>query len=168
MPAMPPTDETVRLIWEGVIDADRMCRYYGYLTVRLSRLGELLAIGTVSFSLGAVLTVLNRLPDWVSLVAIAAAAIAGVVTAVGRYPQKAAHSGEVYRALGPLATEWAELWSNIYDRDDGDLRSAWSDLSRRQRAIVERVPLELPLWERLALRSEREADEYWTKRYASA
>ena len=36
---MPPTDETVRLIWEGVIGADRMCRYYGYLTVRLIRRG---------------------------------------------------------------------------------------------------------------------------------
>lgn len=165
---MQPTDETVRLIWEGVIGADRMCRYYGYLTVRLSRLGELLAVGTVSFSLAAVLTVLNGLPEWVSLAAIAVAAITGVVMAVGRYPQKAARSGEVYRALGPLATEWEALWSTVYDRDDADLHSAWSDLSRRQRAVLERVPVELPVWNGLALRSECEADEYWTKRYASA
>ena len=94
MPAIPPTHETVRLIWEGVIGADRMCRYYGHLTSHLSRLGELLAIGTVSFSAAAVLTVLNRLPEWVSLVAVAVAAIAGVVMAVGRYSQKAARSGE--------------------------------------------------------------------------
>ena len=125
MVASPATDETVRLIWEGVIGADRMCRYYGYLTNRLSRLGELLTIGTVSFSLGAVLTILNRLPEWVALVAIAVAVAAGVVMAVGRYPQKAARSGEVYRALGALATEWEELWSGVYERDDADLRTAW-------------------------------------------
>ena len=135
-----------------------MCRYYGYLTVRLSRLDELLAIGTVSFSLGAVLTVLNKLPEWVSLVAIAVAAIAGVGMAVGQYPQKAARSGEVYRTLGPLATEWEALWSTVYDPDDADLHSPWSDLSWRQRAVLERVPVELPVWNRLPLRSEREAD----------
>ena len=59
---MPPTDDTVRMIWEGVLGADRMCRYYGYLADRLNRLSDLLAIGTVSFSAGAVLTVLNQLP----------------------------------------------------------------------------------------------------------
>lgn len=165
---MQPTDDSVRMIWEGVLGADRMCRYYGYLADRLSRLGGLLAIGTVSFSAGAVLTVLNQLPDWVSLVSIAAAAVAGVVMAVGRYPQKAARSGEVYRALGPLATEWEELWSSVYERDETELRTACGRLSRQQRAVLERVPGELPVWKGLARRSEREADEYWTSRYASA
>ena len=147
---MQPTADTVRLIWEGVIGADRMCRYYGYLTDRLSRLGELLTIGTVSFSLGAVLTILNRLPEWVSLVAISVAAVAGVVMAVGRYPQKAARSSEVYRALGHLATEWDELWWGVYEKDDTELRTEWGRLSRRQRAVLDRVPGELPVWDRLA------------------
>ena len=83
--------------------------------------------------------------------------------AVGQYPQKAARSGEVYRALRPLATEWEALWSTVYDRDDADLHSAWSDLSRRRRAVLERVPVELPVWNRLPLRSERKADKYWTR-----
>lgn len=165
---MPPTDETVRLIWEGVIGADRMCRYYGYLTVRLIRRGELLSIGTVGFSAVAALAVLAGLPEWVSLAAIAAATVAVLVAAVGRYPQKAARSGEVHRALGPLAAEWEALWSGVYGRDEADLRSAWIDLARRQGAVLERVPVELPVWNRLALRSERESDEYWTQRHASA
>ena len=103
-----------------------------------------------------------------SLAAIAAATVAVLVAAVGRYPQKAARSGEVYRALVPLATEWEALWSGVYDRDDADLRLAWIDLARRQGAVLERVPIELPVWNRLAFRSEREADAYWTQRYASA
>ena len=165
---MQPTDDTVRMIWEGVLGADRMCRYYGYLAARLSRLGDLLTIGTVSFSAGAVLTVLKQLPEWVSLTAIAAAAVAGAVMAVGRYPQRAARSGEVYRALGPLATEWEELWASVHERDDAELRMACSQLSRKQRAVLDRVPGELPVLKGLALRSERETDEYWTSRYASA
>lgn len=28
VPAMQPKDDTVRMIWEGVLGADRMCRYY--------------------------------------------------------------------------------------------------------------------------------------------
>ena len=47
----PPTDETVRLIREEVIDADRLSRYYGYLAQRLRRLGELLGTVTVCCSL---------------------------------------------------------------------------------------------------------------------
>ena len=142
----------MRLIWEGVIGADRMCRYYSYLTDRLSRLGELLTIGTVSFSAAAVLTLLTGLPEWAALVAIAIAAAAGVVMAVGRYPQKAARSGEVYRALGALATEWEDMCSGVYERDDANLRIAWGRLSRQQRGVLQPVPGELPVWSGLALR----------------
>ncbi len=163
-----PTDDTVRLIWEGVIGADRMCRYYGYLAARLTRLGDLVAIGTVGFSGGAVLAVRNQLPDWLSLVAFAAASVAGVALVIGRFQDKAACSVDLYRQLARLSTEWEDLWSGVYERDDAELRDAWRRLSRQQSTVLERAPAEVPLWEGLALRCQHEADEYWTQRYASA
>ena len=160
----PPTDETVRLIREGVIDADRMCRYYGYLAHRLRRLGELLGIVTVCCSLGALFTILSPLPKWVPLTALGITMGASIVTAVMRFQQKAAYSGELYRQIGQLSTEWLDLWADVYKLDDAELREGWRNLLRRQQTVLERGPVELPLSNGLALRSKREADEYWAAR----
>ena len=166
MAGMQPTDDTVRLIWEEVIDADRMCRYYGYLATRLKRLGDLLAIGTVGFSTGAVLTLLTHLPEWATAAAAATAAVANLVLLVGRFQEKAARSADIRRRLGEVGADWGALWSDVYARDDAALRAEWRTLIRRQAAIIERAPVELPLSKSLARRSEREADRFWTERYA--
>ena len=161
------TDETVRLIWEGVIDADRLSRYYGYLAHRLSRLSELLSIGIVTCSLGGVFTLLSPLPQWVPLITIGIAAGASMLSAVMSYQQKAAYSGELYRQMERLSTDWLDLWSDVYNRDDAELRDAWLNLSRRQQTVLERAPIELPLSNGLALRSRRETEQYWTMRHDS-
>lgn len=168
MRRVPPKDETVRLIWEGVIGVDRICRYYGYLAQRLGRPGDLLAVGTVGCSAWTVMAVSNRLPEWMALLAPAAATIAGIALVVGRYQNKGARSVDLYCQLERLSIEWECLWNGVWDGDDADLREEWERLSGRQAAILERAPVELPLSKSLALRSEREADLYWTQRYAPA
>ena len=168
MARTPATDETVRLIWEGVIGADRMCRYYGYLGNRLRRVGDMVTIGTVGCSAGTVLAALNRLPEWMSLLALAIATVAAIALVVGRYQEKAARSVDVYRQLERLSIEWESLWNGVSEREDAELRERWSSLSERQAGVLERVPVELPLSKGLARRSEREADRYWTERHAPA
>lgn len=163
---MQPTDDTVRLIWEEVVDSDRMCRYYGYLSQRLSRVSQLLAIGTVGAASGSVLTLLSQFPEWVPAAAAAAAALASLALVIGRYQDKAARSADIRRKLGEVGTEWKELWSDVYARDDAELRAQWRALVRRQAAIIERAPFELPLSKSLARRSEREADRFWAERHA--
>ena len=165
---MQATDETVRLIWEELVDSDRMCRYYGYLSHRLNRLSELLAIGTIGAASGAFFALLYRFPDWVPSTAAAAAAIASLVLVVGRYQDKAARSADLGRQLARVAIEWQKLWSGVYQREDAELLAAWEALVRRQATILERAPVEVPLSRSLARRSEREADRYWSERYASA
>lgn len=163
---MQPTDDTVRLIWEEVVDSDRMCRYYGYLSQRLNRVSELLAVGTVGAASGSVLTLLSRFPDWVPATAAAAAALASLVLVIGRFQDRAARSADIRRRLGEVGVDWEALWSDVYARDDAELRAQWRALVRRQAAIIERAPFELPLSKSLARRSEREADRFWTERHA--
>lgn len=85
---------------------------------------------------------------------------------IGRYLDKAARSADIRRRLGEVTLEWEELWSEVYTRDDAELRAQWAALVHRQGAIIERAPVELPLSRPLARRSEREADRYWTERHA--
>ena len=86
---------------------------------------------------------------------------------VGRFHQKASLSGELYGRLARISLEWQDLRAGAYQRDEAELREAWRDLSQRSLAIVERAPLDLPLWEDLAERSQREADERWAGRRAA-
>ena len=165
---MQPTDDTGRMIWEEVVDSDRMCRYYGYLAQRLSRVSQVLAIGTVGATSGTVLTLLSRFPEWVPAVAAAAAAVASLTLVIGRYQDKAANSADIRRKLGEIGTDWKALWSDVYSRDDAELRAQWRSLARRQAAIIECAPSELPLSKSLARRSQQEADWYWAQRHAAS
>lgn len=166
--AMKASDETVQLIWEGLLDTDGMRRYYGYLAGRLERLSSLLQIGAVGLASGAFLTLMSHFPPWVPAAAIALSAIAGTILAFRKYAEKAGRSAEIYRDLARQMHEWERLWADVDSRDDSDLIAAWDDLSTRQAAIVERAPFEVPLSKSLARRSYREADRFWAERYAAA
>ena len=165
---MTTSDKTAQLIWEGLLDTDRMYRYYGYLAGRLERIGSLLQIGTVGFASGAFLSLLSHFPEWVPSAASAVAAITGALVAFRRYPEKAARSAEIYRELGRELVEWERLWAEVYVQDEADLTETWEELVKRQTSIVERAPFEVPLSRSLARRSERESNRIWAERYAVA
>ena len=158
-----PTDDTVRLVWDGMVEADRMCRYYGYLAHRLKRLGELLRVSAVVLGALALTSFLYRLPDWVAFSAASLAAFSLALTSVRGYSAKAERSVEIFRQLHHVQTEWELLWNNIWSKDDNVLLPAWKKLSERQGAIIEHAPVELPLSRSLARRSQREAHEYWSE-----
>lgn len=154
-----PADETVRLICKGVIDAERLSRYYGYLAHRLRRLSELLSITIVIASMAGVFTIMSPLPRWVPLLMLGIAAASSMVKAVEMYEEKAAYSGELYRQMGRLSIDWQHLWVDVDQRDEKELREAWRNLSRRQRTTLLLAPGELPLSNKLMLRSRREAEQ---------
>lgn len=60
---MLASDNSVALIWHEMVDTDRMCRYYGYLSRRLHRLGDMLRVGSIGAASGAVVSWLSRFPE---------------------------------------------------------------------------------------------------------
>ena len=160
---MKATDETVRLVWEELVETDRMGRYYGSLAQRLKRLDHLLLYGSVAGALIALTALVLRLPMWLALTALNCAALAFALQTFRNYHEKVDRSAEIFHKLGSIQQEWEHLFNNIWEKDNGELLSAWKKLSQQQLAIVERAPLELPLSRSLARRSQREADEYWSE-----
>ena len=158
-----PSDETVRLIRQGMIDTDQQCRYYRYLAQRLRRLGEILGIVTVSGSLAALFTIVSPLPRWAPLTALGITMAATTSASVLRYQHKAARCAQLHRQLTPLVTEWQDLFSGIDERDDAELRNSCRNLSQQQTALLN-SPDELPQSNSLMLRCRREAGEYWARR----
>ena len=158
-----PTDDTVRLIWEGMVGANRLSRYYGYLAHRLKRLGEFLQVAAVVLGVLALSSIFYRLPGWIPFSAANFAVLAFALSTIRGYSAKANRSGEIFRQLERLQSEWELLWNNIWSKNDSELLPAWKQLCERQEAIVERAPVELPLSGSLALRSQNEAHEYWSE-----
>ena len=154
------TDDTVRLIRQGMIDSEQQCRYYRYLAQRLRRRGEFLSIVIVSGSLGALFTILSPLPRWAPL-SILGIVIGSVLVAAGmQFEKKTVFSGDLYRHMQKLSSEWSELYSDAGRRKDEELREAWRSLSERQRSALLYSPLELPQLYRLMRRCRNEAVEY--------
>ena len=167
-PDTQPAVDTVLLIREGMIHAEQMSRYYAHLAHRFRRLGELLGFAVVGFSLAGLFTILSPLPRWVPLLFLASTFIAGIVKAVGRYENRAVYSGDLYRQMQQLSSDWSDLYSDSDQRNGTELREAWRSLSRRQRTALLYSPDDLPLSDRLMRRCQREAVEYWSRRWDSS
>ena len=156
-----PTSDTVRLIWEGMVEANRLSRYYGYLAHRLKRLGEFLQVAAVVLGVLTLSSIFYRLPGWIAFSAANFAALAFALSMIRGYSAKAERIVEMFQQLGPLQTEWELLWNNVWSKNDFELLAAWKKLCERQGAIIDRAPVELPLSTSLARKSQNEAHEYW-------
>lgn len=157
-----PSDETRRLVWDELVDSDRMCRYYGYLTLRFRKLDQLLQFVAVFAALAGLSGVLFRV-QWIALPCLIVAASAFTVSTIGNYSAKALRSNEIFRQLGRLNVEWELLWNDVRTKDDDTVLASWKKLSERQFAVVERVPFDLSLSPSLARKSQQEAYDYWSE-----
>lgn len=161
-PEAQPTDDTVRLIWNELVESDRMCRYYGYLAHRLKKLDELLRLTTVIAALTGCVAMIADLPIWVAFTALAFAVLSFVLSTARDYSAQALQSTEIFQQLGKIQLEWELLWNNIRTKDDDALLSSWMKLRKRQHAVVERVPGELPLSASLSRKAQSEAYDYYS------
>ena len=152
-----PSDETRRLVWDELVDSDRMCRYYGYLTLRFRQLDQLLQFVAVLAALSGLSGVLFRV-QWIALPCLIVAASAFAIATIRNYSEKALRSNEISRQLGRLNVEWKLLWNNVSTKDDDTVLAAWKKLSERQYA-----PFDLPLSPSLARKSQQEAYDYWSE-----
>ena len=157
-----PSDETQRLVWDELVDSDRMCRYYGYLTLRFRKLDQLLQFIAVLAVLSGLSGFPLRLP-WITFACFAVAASAFAISTMRNYSDKALRSNEIFSQLGRLNVEWELLWNNVRTKDDDAIQASWKKLSELQFAVVERVPFDLPLSPSLARKSQNEAYEYWSE-----
>ena len=165
------SDQTVELVWNDLLGADRLHRYYGYLTQRLERINSM-AMVTASFcSGGAFFVFLSGMgPPWSNLIGflMLVTVALNVWLAARNRSRMVAYSADMQRQLARLLGEWEELWADVYVRDDGTVRERWRELQRRTTAVTERASSRVPLVKSLAIKSEREAYSYRSLRYASS
>lgn len=100
------------LVWHGLLDSDRLRRYYGYLADKYSRQEKRLSSICFGVSSGAVVAVLSDHPVW-------AVALAAVVVLLNGWLIKAKLSKRALsgafrqQRFGESQLEWEKLWSEL-------------------------------------------------------
>lgn len=175
------TQETTRLVWEGMLEADRLSRYYGYLAEKLETREQHLAIVATVLSSTAFVSLwtdlgawnaLSSLPPWVVAVVVSLPKLltlaASIVTALlisGRNSRRALKSSTIRRRFSDLLMEWEIVWAHVQNNSKTEQysRKRWEELTAKANDITDGADVELPLDVKLRELSQKETYDYWQK-----
>ena len=127
-------------IWQGLLDAARLARYYEALYNRYQRRHQVVRVVLLASATGVIgLLSANFAEPWMSLAQPALAitiVLVVIVDLVGRYAEKAAVLHTVSVNCSRLDNEWHQLWA---DCEEGD--TPRDELAERQVALSERLTM---------------------------
>lgn len=160
-------NQTVRLVWEGMVGTDRMHRYYGYVLQKLERRNMILRFLAALLSSIALVGffVANEWQYLLPVCSFVAAAV-NLWLAERNYVNAAAHSLDIQRQLHRLMVEWKQLWADIDSQPESDIQTRWKSLADRTARVTEEASSKVPLIQSLAKRSQEEAYTYWSQVHA--
>ena len=154
--------------WLGLLDAERMSRYYRTMAARLQRwhmgLTAFVALGAT----GAVGSLLVDAPDWVAELLAVAVAAAAVWNYTYGHASKAAMMGTVGNSCADLALRWRNLWAVLEALDDDEARREIQGLQRREQEATKHLPAHLASRHRLNVKCAEEAYAVLGAEYAVA
>ena len=130
-------------VWFGLLDADRVARYYNALAARLRRRRRLLDACTAFGSTGAAAALLLSAPTALLAAFILAVAFASAWSLVSRYSEDGALLTKVGDEMGRLAGAWQLLWSEVDALGDDEARRRVAKLSEAMARCTDDVPPEL-------------------------
>lgn len=109
----------VRQVWIGLLDAERLSRYYGRLAVRLQRWHFGLTVFIALCSTGAAATLIASLPGLIPTLLSLTVAAGAIWSSYANYSKKAAVASVIRSQCDDLIIDWKQLWSDLNtDRQD--------------------------------------------------
>lgn len=163
------TDRTRNGVWQELLDAARLVRYYEALSDRYRRNHFVVRFLLLAAAASGVAALLDLLPPGFQLAAGGLVALLVVWDAVSDYARKAAILHAIGLECDALEDEWRELWADIEDRDIDD-----AEVWRRNRRLARRLS-EVTGWaglvdvredRKLNLRCEADAHRVTAARHA--
>ena len=157
-------DEQLRKdIWNGMVDSDRLARYYGALAARLARKEKAATVATpVLASLTALLMAFDI--AWLDIAGILATVAASALALVWRTGPAAVATAYRVERIQEIHIGYKNLWQWVADGvpEDGAerLREFWNDLQLRLNRITAEAATE-PVRKKLHEQSEERAYDYW-------
>ena len=162
------SEHDINQAWLGLLDAERMSRYYRKMAAGLQRWHMRLTAFVAFGATGTVGSLLVDAPDWVA--ELLAVTVAGA--AVWNYTYGHASKVAIMEAAGnscaDLALCWRNLWARLDSLDGEEVRREIEDLQRREHAATKNVPAHLAQRHRLNIKCAKEAYAVLGGEYAVA
>ncbi len=111
-------DEVINTIWLGMLDSERLSRYYRKLSDRMRRNYFVLSAFILLSSTAAIASLISELYDWVAAIFLLVVAVAVIWHHLGEYSKRAALANVVAIQCDVLTSEWKHLWLERESRPD--------------------------------------------------
>lgn len=159
------SEHHISQVWHGLLDAERLLRYYQAMAARLQRWHMGLTAFVALGSTGAVGSLLLGAPDWVAELLAGSVAVAAVWTSYYGHASKAALMEGAAGSCSDLALSWRDLWARLDGLEEEDAWREIQGLKRREESATARVPAHLVADKQLNEQCAQEAyavlgDEY--------
>ena len=133
------SDRSRERVWDEMMDAERLSRYYGRLAKRYVRRSRAVLFIPALFATSAVVALLNSWPEQVLMVAnvvIVGISIAAIVT---QPSIKAAGIIVISNACDDLLVDWRQLWADTERIDDEAVEQRSHKLSLKVNAATNKA-----------------------------
>ena len=138
------SDRVRESVWDEMMDAERLSRYYGRLAKRYVRRSRAVLIVPALFATSAVAALLHTLPEQVLTVANVVIVGISMVAIVTQPSIKAAGIIVVSNACDDLLVDWKRLWSDTERIDDEAAKWRLHELGLKMNAATNKAK-ELPV-----------------------
>ena len=118
---------TRNTIWQGLLDLDRLVRYYSLLSTRYHRLQQRIRTVILLATMSGLAGLATSLPLWVAPVSVTAVAVAVLFESYDRTGERATVSDILVYRYRKAMSDWTALW----DETDAGLLSDPEVLQRK-------------------------------------
>ena len=127
------SDQTRNAVWQDLLDAARLVRYYDALSDRYRRNHAVVRFLLLAAAAGGIAALLDLLPAIAQLIAGGLVALLVAWDFVSDYARKAAVLHAIGLECGELENEWRELWAEVNDSeaDEAEARRRSRQLARK-------------------------------------
>ncbi len=130
------SEYNIQQVWLGILDSERLIRYYGRLASRLYR-WHLAATAFIAIgSTAAAASLLTHLPTYISASLSMAVVAVALWSSYFDYSKKAAIASTTGDQCGKVALEWERLWVELTSLEDSDAHERIISLKRDMNAIT--------------------------------
>lgn len=159
------SEHHISQVWHGLLDAERLSRYYLAMAARQQRWHMGLTAFVVFGSTGAVGSLLLGAPDWVAAAFAVSVTAAAVFTYFYGHASNAALMVAAAHSCSDLVLSWRDLWARLDGLEEDDAWQEIQRLKRTEKLATARLPAHLEADERLNEQCAQDAytvlgDEY--------
>ncbi len=138
------SDYHVQQVWLGMLDSERLVRYYGYLAARLQSRHLLMTAFVALGSTGAAFTFLTGFSTTAASGLSILVAAAAIWSSYYDYSRKSVTASVMRKDCNELARQWGQLWSELQGLSDDEAAERTRALERMADDITAMAPTQLP------------------------